>query len=401
MDNNKYVNIAIMGFGTVGSGVWELIKLNREGIKKRALKEVRVRRILDQRDFPGHEAEGLLTKDFNDILNDPEIHIVVEAMGGVDPAYSFSVDCLKAGKSVVTSNKAVVSVHGAELMRTAQSNNANFLFEASVGGGIPIIRPLNHSLSADRVVGIQGIVNGTTNYILTKMAEENVSFELALSGAKSLGYAERDPSDDVNGVDSSRKLAILLALATGHQIDYTDIPTTGISEVAELDVEMAKKTGMKLKLLASARIVGNDVFAETAPVMIRKNSPLFGVDYSYNAVAITGEFTGEVMFYGQGAGKMPTAGAVVSDVIDAARHLNVNIMHFWSEKKLPVHTLSNEVANFCVRMPARCDKAAVSVLYPDAEFIGTRAFLTGDADKALLKIYSETIGPMASAYRVL
>jgi len=345
------INIAVLGYGTIGSGVVEVLKLNGDSICKRAGDRINVKYVLDIRDFPGNPIMEILVHDVDIILNDPDVKIVVEVMGGTEPAYTYVKEALLRGKSVVTSNKELVAKYGAELIDIAKERNTNFLFEASVGGGIPIIRPLNQSLTADEIVEITGILNGTTNYILTKMAEEGIDFETALKNAQSLGYAERDPSADVEGYDSCRKIAILSSLAYGMQVDYEDIYTEGISKITDTDIKYAKALGARIKLFAtSIREDDDSVYAMVAPVMIRANHPLYSVNDVFNGIFVRGNVIGDVMFYGSGAGKLPTASAVVADVVDCAKHFNRNIWTIWSSKKLELTDINKVKHRFFVRV---------------------------------------------------
>lgn len=345
------INIAVLGYGTIGSGVVEVLKTNGESIKKRAGDKINVKYVLDIREFPGDPIMEVLVHDVNIILNDPEVKIVVEVMGGINPAYTFVKEALLRGKSVVTSNKELVAKHGAELLDIAKARELNFLFEASVGGGIPIIRPLNHSLTADEIVEITGILNGTTNYILTKMSEEGIGFEEALKDAQALGYAERDPSADVGGHDACRKIAILSSLAYGMQVDFEDIYTEGISNITDIDIMYAKALDAKIKLFASSvRENDENVYAMVAPMMIKSNHPLYSVEDVFNGIYVRGNVMGDVMFYGSGAGKLPTASAVVADVVDAAKHLNINIWTIWSSKKLDLIDIDLVKHKFLVRV---------------------------------------------------
>lgn len=345
------INIAVLGYGTIGSGVVEVLGMNGESIRKRAGDMINIKYVLDIKEFPGDPIMDVLVNDINIILNDPEVKIVVEVMGGINPAYDFVKGALLKGKSVVTSNKELVAKHGAELLDLAREMNLNFLFEASVGGGIPIIRPLNHSLTADEIIEITGILNGTTNYILTKMSEEGVDFEGALKDAQDLGYAERDPSADVEGHDACRKIAILSSLAYGMQVDFEDIYTEGISDITDIDIKYAKALNASIKLFAtSIRDEDESVFAMVAPVMIKANHPLYSVGDVFNGILVRGNVIGDVMFYGSGAGKLPTASAVVADVVDAAKHLNRNIWTIWSSKKLELINIDKVKHRFFVRV---------------------------------------------------
>lgn len=359
------VNIAILGYGTVGSGVVEVLNLNGDSINKRCGKEINLKYILDIKDFPGTPIEHKVVHDYNIIVNDPEVQIIVEVMGGVEPAYSFVKEAIIKGKSVCTSNKELVAKHGAELLSLSKKNNVNFLFEASVGGGIPIIRPLNQSLTADEIEEITGILNGTTNYILTKMSEEGTDFETALKEAQAKGYAERNPEADIEGYDACRKIAILSSLAFGMQVDYEDIYTEGISKITDVDFKYAKEIGARIKLLGTSRKEGEGVCAMVAPMMVDANYPLYSVNDVFNGIFVRGNVIGDVMFYGSGAGKLPTASAVVADVVDATKHLGTNIMTIWSSKKLDLIDIKKASHRFFVRIGKENEevKAKVSNIF--------------------------------------
>lgn len=344
------IKIAVLGYGTVGSGVVEVFQTNQESINKRAAGEIEIKYVLDLRDFPGDPVQEKIVHDFDVIANDPEIQIVVEVMGGVEPAYTFVKTCLLNGKSVCTSNKELVAKHGSELLKMARERNLNFLFEASVGGGIPIIRPLNSSLTADEIDEITGILNGTTNYILSKMSNEGSDFVTVLKDAQDKGYAERNPEADVEGYDACRKIAILSSLAYGNQVDYEDIYTEGITKISSADIKYAKEMNRTIKLLASSKRIDNSFYAMVAPCMVSSSHPLFSVNDVFNAIFVHGNVLGDVMFYGSGAGKLPTASAVVADVVDAAKHLNRNIMQLWSRKKLELADISSAKRRFFVRV---------------------------------------------------
>lgn len=312
-----------MGYGTVGSGVAEVIANNHESIvKKSSQPELEVKYILDLRDFPGDVNEKKMIKDFNIILNDPEVAVVVETMGGLHPAYEFVSSCLSAGKSVVTSNKELVAAKGDELLKIAKDKNVNFLFEASVGGGIPIIRPISQCLAANRIDEIAGILNGTTNFFLTMMIDKNMSFEDALKLAQDNGYAEKDPTADVEGHDACRKICILAALCFGKHVYPKDVHTEGITKITLTDVEYVRSWGGVIKLIARASRVGEDkISAIVSPALVKNSSQLAGVNDVFNAILVRGDATGDVVFYGKGAGKLPTASAVVADILDCARHM--------------------------------------------------------------------------------
>lgn len=361
------MKVAILGYGTVGSGVFEIMRSNQEGISRRAGEEIEVKYVLDLRDFPGDPVEDVLVHDFNRIVQDPEVGVVVEVMGGVEPAYSFVKEALLTGKSVCTSNKELVAKHGAELLEIAKQKKKNFLFEASVGGGIPIIRPLNQSLTADEIREVSGILNGTTNYMLTKMRDEDADFDAVLKDAQERGYAERDPSADVDGFDAGRKIAILTSLAYGMQVDYEDIYTEGITKITKTDIAYARAAGANIKLLGTSKKVDGKVYAMVAPRMIGKEHPLYTVDDVFNAILVRGNFLGDIMFYGKGAGKLPTASAVVSDVVDAVKHRETNVMTIWNSRKLELADMDTLENSFFVRVPEGEKQKAQEIFEIDRE----------------------------------
>ncbi len=386
------IQIAVMGYGTVGSGVVEVLNTNQTSINRRAGDEINIKYVLDLREFPGDPVESKLVHDFETIVNDPEIRIVVEVMGGVEPAYTFTKRCLEAGKSVCTSNKELVARHGAELLEIAKERELNYLFEASVGGGIPIIRPLNSSLTADEIIEITGILNGTTNYILSQMTHEGIDFDTALKEAQAKGYAERNPEADVEGYDACRKIAILTSLASGCQVDYEDIYTEGITKVTAEDIKYARKMGRAIKLLATSKKENGRFFAMVAPFLINELHPLYSVNDVFNAIFAKGNVLGDVMFYGSGAGKLPTASAVVADVVDAAKHLHRNIMTFWSSEKLELTDLSDAKRRFFVRVKGNKKTDAIKmaeVFGPievvSADLAGEFGFITGEYTEAEYK----------------
>lgn len=323
------MKIGIMGFGVVGSGVGEIITSSADSLKRRSGEEIEIARILDLRDFPDSSFQ-CFTKDFNDLLNDDEIGVVVEVMGGTKPAYEFTKQLLLAGKHVVTSNKELVAKHGTELLQIAADKNVNYLFEASVGGGIPIIRPLYSSLSANELTEIIGILNGTTNYILTQMIKEGAAFPDALKGAQENGYAEKDPTADVEGFDTCRKIAILASLAFGKFVDSESIPTEGITNITLEDVAYAEAFGGVIKLLGLTTREEDGIYARVCPAILKKEHPLAGIDDVFNGIMVKGDAIGDVMFYGRGAGSLPTASAVVSDVIDIVKHKDKHIRLGWT-----------------------------------------------------------------------
>ncbi len=326
------INIAIMGHGVVGSGVVEVLTSNSDSIERRAADRINIKHILDLREFPDSPLADRFTKDFNDILNDESVKIVVETMGGIKPAYDFVKSCLLAGKSVVTSNKELVATHGHELLKIAKDNNLNFLFEASVGGGIPIIRPMIQCLAANEISEIVGILNGTTNFIMTKMIKENTDFEDALKLAQELGYAERDPSADIEGHDACRKICILASLAFGKHVYPNQVYTDGITKITLRDVQYAAKWGGVIKLLGKVKMLDDGKIIVTVyPAFVANDSQLSLVDDVFNAIMVNGDAIGEVMFYGRGAGKLPTASAVVADVIDCVKHVKARKYLYWDD----------------------------------------------------------------------
>ena len=325
--------VAIMGYGTVGSGVYDIIKTNSYKLSRSANGEsVDIKYILDIRDFDDHPEKELFTKEFNDILNDDEVSVVAEVMGGLHPAYEFTKSLLEAGKSVVTSNKELVATYGTELLEIARGKNVNYFFEASVGGGIPIIRPMHQCLTANNILKIAGILNGTTNYILDQMIRKGKTFETALKDAQNNGFAERNPAADIEGHDACRKIAILASLASGKMIDYNDIDTDGITDITLDDVKYAAAMDSVIKLIGYAQFDENGkVYSIVSPMVIKNSSPLAGVDGVFNAIMVTGDCVGDVMFYGKGAGKLPTASAVVADVVDAVKHSDRSKKIFWEK----------------------------------------------------------------------
>lgn len=333
--------IAVLGYGTVGSGVVEVMRTNKERIESKAGQSIDIKYVLDLRDFPGDPVQDIITHNYDDILNDPEVEVVVEVMGGTNPAYTFVKSALQNGKSVCTSNKELVAAHGAELMRVAKENNVNFLYEASVGGGIPIIRPINRSMTSDKIEEITGILNGTTNYMLTKMTEEDLEYNDVLSDAQAKGYAERNPDADVEGYDACRKIAILASLATEKTVSYDEIYTEGITHISKTDIAYVKKMGGVVKLLAKAEFDGDNVWAMVAPTIVMPDNPLSMVNDVFNAILLKGNMLGDVMFYGRGAGKLPTASAVVSDIVEAVKHKNINLGIGWSEDKQELIDIDN------------------------------------------------------------
>ncbi len=360
--------IAVLGFGVVGSGTVEVFYKNKEALEKKAGDELDIKYILEVRDCPDERYRDKFTKNFDEILNDPEICVVVEVIGGLKYSYGYVKSSLEAGKSVVTSNKELVAAKGAELLKIAREHNVNFFFEASVGGGIPIIRPLNQCLSANEINEIAGILNGTTNFILTKMIKEGMGFDEALKIAQELGYAERDPSADVEGLDTCRKICILASLAFGKHVYPDNIHTEGITKITLEDVKYCESMNSVIKLIGFASKRGDDIAVMTCPAVIYEDSQLAGVNDVFNAILVRGDATGDVVFYGKGAGKLPTASAVVSDIIVAAKSENSSKSMHWEDCGqdfiIPYKKLSNK---FYVR--AKADRKAVESIFGEVRFL--------------------------------
>lgn len=390
------IQVAVLGYGTVGSGVVEVIEKNKKEINKKSGEELNVKYILDLRDFPGDPYEDKVVHDIEAILNDPEVKIICETMGGLKPAYDFTKRALLSGKSVCTSNKELVAAHGPELIRVAHANQCNYLFEASVGGGIPIIRPLNYSLTAEKIDAISGILNGTTNYILSKMEKEGADFADVLKEAQEKGYAEKNPEADVEGYDACRKIAILSSLMTGKNVKYEDIYTEGITKITSTDFTYARAMDKTVKLLAQSKEVDGKFYAMVAPFMLGKDHPLSMVNGVFNAVFVHGNMLGDSMYYGRGAGKLPTASAVVSDVVDCARHIGKTIMCFWDDETVALTGIGEASRKFFVRVSADKEKEAVAV-FGNVEVIkadvpGEFAFVTDKMPEKEFNGKAEKVG---------
>ena len=398
------VKVAVLGYGTVGSGIVEVIKTNQDMVNKKAGDEIDVKYILDLRDFPGDPYENLVVHDVEIILNDPEVLVIAEAMGGVEPAYTFTKRALSAGKSVCTSNKELVAKHGAELIELARANKCNYMFEASVGGGIPIIRPLNASLTPERVDGITGILNGTTNYILTKMEKEGSDFDTVLKEAQDKGYAERNPEADVEGYDACRKIAILSSLIYGKNVNFENIYTEGITKITTNDFAYAKKAGYTIKLLAMSKEVDGKYFAMVIPCMINDQNPLYFVNDVFNGILVHGNTLGNTMYYGAGAGKLPTASAVVSDIIDCVKHLGKTVFCFWDKEELTLSSMDDSVKRFFVRVKdadfAKAKEVFGDVEEIDAQIAGEKGFFTQAMSEKAFKEKSAQVGEIISRIRV-
>jgi homoserine dehydrogenase len=368
MEDNM-AKVAVLGYGTVGSGVVDVLDINAALVEKSAGEAVELKYILDLRDFPGDKHEAQVVHDIDIILNDPEVDVICETMGGLEPAFTFEKRALEAGKSVCTSNKELVAAHGPELVELAKKNNVSYLFEASVGGGIPVLRSINDSLKHEKIDSITGILNGTTNYILTKMDKEGVAFELVLKKAQEKGYAERNPEADVEGYDACRKIAILASLMSGKHVHYEDIYTEGISKISILDFEYARALNMSIKLLAMCEKNENGFFTMVAPFLVPPENPLASVNGVFNAIDVHGNMLGDVMFYGKGAGKNATASAVVADVIDILKHKGHHIEVNMKAEKAELSPKDNAVRRFFVRVPADLQDQAKEVFGNEVEVV--------------------------------
>lgn len=395
--------ISVLGYGVVGSGTVEVFYKNKKSLEEKAGQELDIKYILDLRDFPDSPYQDKFVKDFNIILNDPEISVVTEVIGGLKPAYDFVKSSLLAGKSVVTSNKELVAAKGAELLAIAKEKNVNFFFEASVGGGIPIIKPLHTCLSANEIDEIAGILNGTTNFILTKMIRDGMSFDDALATAQRLGYAERNPSADVDGHDACRKICILASLAFGKHVYPESVHTEGITKITLEDVEYVGSYDAKIKLIGCAkREDGGMISIGVFPAVIKDDSQLAGVNDVFNAILVRGDATGDVVFYGKGAGMLPTASAVVSDIISAVKHSGTSRSLTWADSAQDFIKSFDEFrcANYIRLRADNTDvtKAVIKAVFGDVEYLSAKkqpenelAFITGvmsekDAADACTKV---------------
>ena len=381
--------LAVLGYGVVGSGTVEVFYKNRENLEKKAGEPLDIKYILDLRDFPDSPYADKFTKDFNVILNDPEVTVVTEVIGGINPSYDFVKSSLLAGKSVVTSNKELVAKKGAELLTIAREKNVNFFFEASVGGGIPIIKPIHACLEANEIKEIAGILNGTTNFILTKMFRDGMAFDEALKIAQELGYAERNPAADVEGVDACRKICILASLSFGRHVYPENVHTEGITKVTPEDVDYMDSYNAKIKLIGCARREdNNEISIGVFPAVIKDESQLSGVSDVFNAILVRGDATGDVVFYGKGAGKLPTASAVVSDIVSAVKHTTTSRSLDWADSEQSfIRPFEQFTCGNYIRLLAKNPeetKAAVKNAFGDVEYLTSKnkadnelAFVTG------------------------
>ena len=399
------VNVAVLGYGTIGSGVVEVLQTNTEVIAQRAGEEIAVKYILDLRDFPGDPNADKIVHDYDIIDKDEDVQVVVECMGGVEPAYTFVKRALLNGRSVATSNKELVAKHGAELIAIAHEKNINFLFEASVGGGIPIIRPLVQCLTADVIEEVSGILNGTTNYMLTRMKEEGISFEEALKEAQEKGYAELHPEADVEGYDACRKIAILSSLAFGQQVDFEDIYTEGITSITTEDIRYATAMNKSIKLLGNSWRVDGKIYAMVCPMLLDNAHPLSGVNDVFNAIFVRGNMVDETMFYGKGAGKLPTASAVAAGVVDCVKHTGKNIKILWNPEKLTLSDLGDFERQYFVRMPADAEAKAITAAFGAVEMVSVegineKAFITGVMKESAFNEAAEKAGHIINRIRL-
>lgn len=399
------VNVAVLGYGTIGSGVVEVLQTNTEVIAQRAGEEIAVKYILDLRDFPGDSNADKIVHDYDIIDKDEDVQVVVECMGGVEPAYTFVKRALLNGRSVATSNKELVAKHGAELIAIAHEKNINFLFEASVGGGIPIIRPLVQCLTADVIEEVSGILNGTTNYMLTRMKEEGISFEEALKEAQEKGYAELHPEADVEGYDACRKIAILSSLAFGQQVDFEDIYTEGITSITAEDIRYTTAMNKSIKLLGNSWRVDGKIYAMVCPMLLDNAHPLSGVNDVFNAIFVRGNMVDETMFYGKGAGKLPTASAVAADVVDCVKHTGKNIKILWNPEKLTLSDLGDFERQYFVRMPADAEAKAITAAFGAVEMVSVegineKAFITGVMKESAFNEAAEKAGHIINRIRL-
>jgi homoserine dehydrogenase len=363
------INVAVMGYGTIGSGVVRVLDMNADLIAKRVKDEVKVKYILDLRQFDGDPYAHLLTNDFNQIIEDENLDIVVETIGGTGAAYMFVKAALEAGKNVATSNKALVAKHGPELMQIAKDKNVSFLFEASVGGGIPILRTLQTALTGDDIEEITGIVNGTTNFILSKMANSGADFDEVLKEAQELGYAELDPTDDIEGYDAGRKIAIMTSLVSGKQVSFENTYVEGISKLTAQDMEYATALGRSIKLLATSVKSNGTYSVMVAPFMLESSHPLYMVEGVFNAIFVKGNALGDSMYYGSGAGSLPTASAVVADIVDIAKHLHTNIDMAWSKEEAVLGESDDIKHAFFIRVQEDVNEDQIVSLFGNVEYV--------------------------------
>lgn len=396
------IKVAIFGFGTVGSGVAEVLDVNHSEILNRTGLDIEVKYILDIKDFPESKYASKIVHDVNVIINDEEVDICCEVMGGKTVAYEFTKKALMAGKTVCSSNKELVEAYGPELIALAKQNNCSYLFEASVGGGIPIIRNICQCLVADKLESVTGILNGTTNYMLTKMDQEGADYADVLKEAQDMGYAERNPSADVDGFDAGRKIAILASLISGKNVPYEKLLIEGITNITSVDFAYARKLHMSIKLLARCKMMGDKVFAMVSPCMVGSTHPLYMVNDVFNGVLVHGNMLGDAMFYGAGAGKLPTASAVCADVVKAAAKIGTHIPCNWSAEEAELVPVMDMSSRFFVRV-SQHNKSEVIALFGDVDFVSLPeypqevAFITSEMTEAdFMKKYDKLAGGISS-----
>ena len=398
MSKPDKIKIGLLGLGTVGSGVYKLIEKQKEEFCKKAGADVEIVKILVHNMEKKREGvdPSLLTDNWRDIIDNDEIRLVIEVMGGIEPARTMILDALNAGKNVVSANKDLIAEHGKELLDAAEEHGVDFLFEAAVAGGIPIIRPLNSCLTADEIEEITGIVNGTTNYMMTEMSEKGADFDEVLKDAQAKGYAEKDPTADIEGYDACRKIAILTSLVCGQQVDFEDIHTEGITHISATDIKYAKAMGRVIKLLATSKKTDGGYVAMVAPFLLPKEHPLYNVNGVFNAIFVRGNVLGDAMFYGSGAGKLPTASAVVADVVEMAKNLDKNIPVEWSSKKLELVDYRSAENRFFVRVSGT-DKTFVEKVFGNVEYIDAQG-VTGELGFVTEVMTEEALENKKAAY---
>lgn len=409
----KKVTVAVMGYGVVGSGVCSILAERQAKTSEYAGCDIQLKRILDVRDYPDSIFVNLFTKNFDDILEDTEINVVAECIGGTGVAYKFTKALLEKGKSVVTSNKAMVAAHGCEMLEIAKQNGCHYIFEAAVGGGIPIIRTLRNSYACEHINEIFGILNGTTNYMLTKMRYEGTDYNEALEDARKKGYAEADPTDDVEGYDACRKIAILASLAWNRFVDYKDIDVSGISKVTAADIAIANATGNVIKLVGRCRMDNDKLYAMVSPVMVREDNPLAGVNESYNSILVNSDNLDNCMFYGRGAGRFPTASAVVSDIVDVASGLKPIYYNWKADDTAKVESSDEFYSEFFVYVEtddvAKAEASVKELLRTKAQLVdiqdnslkaGAVAFTTSKMCYRDLKVTLDLLADMVGSIRL-
>ena len=410
MKEYKEIQVALLGLGTVGLGVYKVLQMQKEEMQHKIGTEVKIKKILVrnlEKAASRIEDPSVLTNDWQEIVNDDEIQIVIEVMGGMEPARTYIMEAMQAGKQVVTANKDLIAADGRELMDQAKKSGCDLLFEAAVAGAIPIIRPLKQCLAGNHLSEIMGIVNGTTNFILTKMAQDGMEFEEALALATELGYAEADPTADIEGLDAGRKVAIMASIAFNSRVTFDDVYTEGITKITAEDIKYATSMGTAIKLLATSRKVGNQYYAMVSPVMIDAKNPLYSVNGVFNAIFIHGNVLGDAMFYGSGAGKLPTASAVVADVVDCAKNKGRNIMMSWSEEKLDLLQIDDVKSRFFVRVSGHAAErqSEIEELFGKAEIVAVPslseefAFITGEITEQEYREKAEKLDGIQSRIR--